>query len=159
MSSKSKKAKSQKQKFFSQRRMLTILAVSIVLSALIIPQIVISINEGLLTEISIYETDISEKSDGVYNGKYSASGYSASVNVTIMSGYIVKIDILSQSGLNPTRTSALADRIVKYQMLQFDELGWIPNPHDRVFLKAVERALSASPENSPPLEGNLLAVT
>jgi len=105
---------------------------------------VISINEGLLADIPIFETDISEKPDGVYSGSYSTSGYSAAVNVTISSGYILDVEIAALERLSPTRAAMVKDMVVKYQMLNFEDPGWSPQPSDRVLLKAVERALTNS---------------
>ena len=133
-----------KKGFFTRKYILFILLVSVILSALIIPRMIISINEGLLADITLFETDISELPNGVYRGSYDTSGYSASVDVTVISGGIAGIDVVSLSRLSPARASLVAGKVVKYQMINFDEPGWIPEPSDRVLLKAIQRALSGS---------------
>jgi len=138
------KSNAKNDRFFSRGRVLTILIVSVILSLLIIPRMVSAINEGLLAEILIFETDISEKPDGEYLGSYATSGYAASVSVTVYSGRIGQIEIISLAKLNPTRMSQIAEKVVRYQMLTFEEPGWDEQPADRVFLKAIENALTGS---------------
>ena len=123
-----------------------IIGISLALAAFIILRGVIAINEGLTSELVIYDTDISSVADGTYEGKFSSAHMSAQVSVDIYSGRMTSIQLDSYTGIDPQRAQTVFESIVKYQsVLSPDES--IGREHtDKIVQRAVMEALSQAVE-------------
>lgn len=101
-----------------------------------------TVNERLVLDLTVYETDITDFQDGVYSGKYESSHLSASVDVTVVSGLIVSVEITDYTGIDIQRAAKVTDCVVIYQMLNVPDDNIGTEPTDIIVLKSVEYALS-----------------
>lgn len=140
-----KKTDSDKKKKF-RIYIIAVVAVSVLLACMIIPRMLYSINESLLYELTINETNLADFTDGEYSGGFQSSHMSAVVTVTVVSGRIEGAALEAYSGISPTRAKEVFERVIYYQMLNIpegDSAGIPSQPTDFVVLKAIEAALSS----------------
>ena len=126
---------------------IAVLAVSILLACMIIPSMLFTINEMLVYELTINETDISDHDDGVYTAAYTSSHMSATVSVTIMSGRMTAITLDDFTGIDVSRANEIFERVIYYQMLNIpseDSADVFSQSTDYIVLKAIEYAISGS---------------
>ena len=133
-----------KKKRVSAGYLWLVVGVSVVLAAIIIPNMALTIGEGLVGEIVIRDVDMDGCPDGVYPGTFSSAHFSASVNVTVIDEQVVNIEVTGQTGLQPARVQDVIDRVVYYQSLIIPEPGYGNQTTDKIILKAIERALTGS---------------
>lgn len=132
------------------RFFLIIFAVSAVLALLIVPRLIININQMLVeTEMTINEVDTLLIDDGTYYSSFENASMQATVAVTVESGYMTDIEITSYYGIDPDNFDDVISDVLMYQMLN------TPNDpertySDRVLLKAIEAALTSL--NTTPIE-------
>ncbi|MBQ6797250.1 MAG: hypothetical protein IJP10_04465 [Clostridia bacterium] len=119
-----------------------VVAVSIIITGLIISRAVLSINEQLVLELMVYEYDISDAPDGEYFGEYESNHLYACVGLLIQDGKIVYLELMDYYGIDADRAPKVFDAVVEYQMLNVpdEEIG--TEPTDKIILKAIENALS-----------------
>lgn len=126
---------------------MAVLAVSILLACVLIPSVIYTINEMLVYELSINETDITDYEDGIYTGTYTSAHMSATVSVTVVSGKMTAISLDSFTGIDTSRANEIFARVVYYQMLNIpsaDSADVFSEATDYIVLKAIETALSGS---------------
>ncbi len=130
-----------------------VLAVSILLACVIIPSMLLTINEMLVYELRVEETDITDFADSVYSGYYESSHLSATVSVTVTSGKMTTIVLDDFTGIDVERANDIFARVIYYQMLNIpseDSADVFSQPTDYIVLKAIEKALTGE------LDGGLL---
>lgn len=123
----------------------SVIAVSILLSCVILPRMLYAVNEMLVHELRIEETDITDFQDGVYTAKYVNSHMSATVSVTIISGKMTSITLDEFAGIDPSRANEIFERVIYYQMLNIppeDTAEILTQTTDYIVLKAIECALT-----------------
>lgn len=123
----------------------SVVAVSILLSCIILPRMLFAVNEMLVHELRIDETDITDFQDGVYTAKYINSHMSATVSVTIISGKMTSISLDDFTGIDPARANEIFERVIYYQMLNIppeDTADVLTQTTDYIVLKAIECALT-----------------
>lgn len=120
---------------------LFVLAASLILSAFMIPRMIININESLVMGLTINDVDLSEHEDAVYRGTYTSSHMSCTAEVTVISGQITDIALSDCSGISMTRAQQITQKIITYQLLNIPEASVGTEVTDKIVLKAVEYAL------------------
>ena len=101
---------------------LMIVAVSVVLSLLIIPKMIYRINEGLVEQEAVVEDlDVSGFAEKTFAGSYSSGHMFVSVEVTVENGQYTDIQMTGYSGINPTRAGKVIQAILRYQTLTPEE--------------------------------------
>lgn len=123
----------------------SVIAVSILLSCIILPRMLFAVNEMLVHELRIEETDITDFQDGVYTAGYVNSHMSAAVSVTIVSGKMTSITLDDFTGIDPARAHVVFERVIYYQMLNIppeDTAEILTQTTDYIVLKAIECALT-----------------
>jgi uncharacterized protein with FMN-binding domain len=90
--------------------------------------------------------DLSAKADGVYAGGYDGGLVKAAVSVTLAAGRIASIRILKHD-CSPIgkKGEAVVDRVIEGQTLAVDVVSGATGS-SKVLLKAIEAALSGSPQ-------------
>jgi len=144
------KTKSAKQKNSSKKKkrmiyFVAVVAVSILLACMLIPSMIFTINEMLVYELKINETDITYHEDGIYTATYESSHMSATVSVSIISGKMTAISLDAFNGIDPARANEIFECVIYYQMLNIpseDKADVFSQPTDYIVLKAVESAIS-----------------
>ncbi len=119
-----------------------IAVVSILAAALLIPNIIYRMNEGLVEqEIIVEDIDISILSDDTYTGSYQSGHMSADVEVTIENGQYTSIILTKYSGINPSRAHKVIDSIIKYQTITPDNGDIGTQFTDKIVQKAIYYAI------------------
>ncbi|MBQ9994183.1 MAG: hypothetical protein IJP17_05670 [Clostridia bacterium] len=123
---------------------LSIVAISVLLAVFVISRMVMTINENLVFELSINETDITSFSDAVYSADYETAHMSASVDVTVIDGKMTEIVLTDYTGIDPERAQVVIDSVIEYQMLNTpdDDIG--TQTTDIIVLKAIEETLQGA---------------
>jgi len=127
---------------------LAVVAVSILLACILIPSMLLTINEMLVYELKIEETDITYHEDGIYRARYESSHMSAVVSVNIVSGKMISISLEDFTGIDPARAKEVFECVIFYQMLNIpseDPAEVFSQTTDFVVLKAIEAALNSEP--------------
>lgn len=119
-----------------------IVVISILIAAIIIPKAILSVNEGLVLELNVYETDITSAQDGEYYGEYTSSHLYAAVGVTIADGEIESVALYDYYGIDIDRVQTVFDAVIEYQMLNVPDDNIGTQPTDKIVLKAMEKALA-----------------
>lgn len=123
----------------------SVIAVSILLACVILPRMLFAVNEMLVHELRIEETDITDYQDGVYTAKYVNSHMSATVSVTVVSGKMTSITLDDFTGIDPARANIVLEKVIYYQMLNIppeDTAEILTQTTDYIVLKAIEMALT-----------------
>lgn len=124
----------------------SVVAVSILLACVILPRMLFAVNEMLVHELRIEETDITDYQDGVYTAQYTNAHMSATVSVTIISGKMNSITLDDFTGIDPARANVIFERVIYYQMLNIppeDTAEILTQTTDFIILKAIETALAS----------------
>lgn len=127
---------------------LFVVGISVLLAVFIIFRGVLNINEGLTSELKVYETDLTGVADGVYTGKYSTAQMSAEVSVSIGSERISAIHLDKYAGIDPQRAQTVIDTIIRYQQLNAPDDSIGGEHTDKIIQRAVMDALSAAVSES-----------
>lgn len=124
------------------KKILIAVLVSVVLSALLIPNMIYRMNEKLVEQDMIVEDiDVSFISEKTFNGSYSTAHMSAAVEVTVVNGQYTDITLTGYSGINPSRAQYVADAIVRYQTLTPEDGDIGTQFTDKIVQKAVYYAV------------------
>lgn len=124
---------------------LSVVGVSIILACVILPSMLFAVNEMLVFELKINETDITYHEDGVYSATYKNAHMSATVSVTIISGRMYSISLDSYTGIDPARADEVFERVIYYQMLNIpseDSAEIFSEVTDYIVLEAISLAIS-----------------
>ena len=121
-----------------------IVAGIIILAVLVISGFVIFLTRGLNSgkALAIGHVKASEIKDGVYEGKYDGGRWSNTVNVTVESGRIAKIDVVKSVQFeNAATTKELFGKVIEKQDTDVDTVTGA-TVTCKAYLKSVENALS-----------------
>lgn len=91
-------------------------------------------------DIIIEDVNISAVSDGSYTGEYTTTLVSAKVEVEVMNGQIIDIDIIEHEHGPEHGAYDVAQHIVDYQQINVDTVSGA-TMSSKVIMKAVEDAL------------------
>ncbi len=104
------------------RKIVIILLISVAAAALIIPNMVYRINEGLVEQdATVEDIDVSGFSEKTFTGSYASGHMYANVEVTVVNGQYTEINLTQYSGINPARAHKVIDSIIRHQTLTPDE--------------------------------------
>lgn len=104
------------------RKIVIILLISVAAAALIIPNMVYRINEGLVEQdATVEDIDVSGFSEKTFTGSYASGHMYANVEVTVVNGQYTEINLTAYSGINPARAHKVIDSIIRHQTLTPDE--------------------------------------
>lgn len=104
------------------RKLVIILLISVAAAALIIPNMVYRINEGLVEQdATVEDIDVSGFSEKTFTGSYASGHMYANVEVTVVNGQYTEINLTAYSGINPARAHKVIDSIIRHQTLTPDE--------------------------------------
>ena len=79
--------------------------------------------------------------DGVHGGSVAEGDVSASVQVTVAAGTIIKIDVLQKNNLETSLTDALGKQVIEKQSVDVDAVSGA-TASSKVFLAAIAKALA-----------------
>lgn len=124
------------------KKIVIVVLISVVLSALLIPNMIYRMNEKLVEQDMIVEDiDVSYITEKTLTGSYSTAHMSAAVEVTVINGQYTEITLTDFSGINPSRAQYVADAIVKYQTLTPEDGDIGTQFTDKIVQKAVYYAV------------------
>ena len=104
------------------RKIIVILLVSFAAAALLIPNMIYRINEGLVEQdATVEDIDVSGFSEKTFTGSYSSGHMYANVEVTVVNGQYTEINLTGYSGINPTRANKVIESVIRNQTLTPDE--------------------------------------
>ncbi|NLM97754.1 MAG: FMN-binding protein [Halanaerobiaceae bacterium] len=92
-----------------------------------------------VSEIEIFDIDLSEIPDGEYTGSYEVKLVSAEVKVLVKNHEIIDIILLSHHHGRGGAAEVIPDRVVEEQSLQVDMISGATSS-SKVILKAIENA-------------------
>lgn len=103
-------------------KFVVIVIISVVAAALIIPNMIYRINEGLVEQDAVVEDlDVSGFAEKTFTGSYASGHMYANVEVTIVNGQYTDIILTGYSGINPSRADKVIDAILRNQTLTPNE--------------------------------------
>lgn len=119
-----------------------IVVIVIICAGIGLYKVTASIDQNLskLTQMKIEDIDLSEISDGIYEGSYELFPVSVEVAVTIKAHQISKIDLIKHDNGKGAAAEAITDEVVKAESLQVDAVSGATFS-SKVILKAIENAL------------------
>ncbi|MDD6395976.1 MAG: hypothetical protein ACI4IJ_06230 [Acutalibacteraceae bacterium] len=121
---------------------ISIVAVSIIAAALIIPNAIYRMNENLVEqEIVVEDIDISSLSDDIYTGSYQSGHMSADVEVTIENGMYSSIVLTDYAGINPSRANKVINAIIEQQTITPNQGDIGTQFTDKIVQKAIYYAI------------------
>ncbi|MDD2458812.1 MAG: FMN-binding protein [Eubacteriales bacterium] len=126
--------------------LLTFLVLLILLIAIGVLKVKASLEQDLATlnAIEIDAVDVSQLSDGDYEGEFRTVPVSARVRVTLLDGRIENIDLLEHNNGQGKPAEAILQEVVEQQSLAVDIIAGATYS-SKVILKAVENALTTNP--------------
>lgn len=101
--------------------------------------------KAAINEIAFEDVDVSNISDGIYEGEYDVGYIYARVEVTVTSGEISKIALLEHQNERGTPAEIITDKIVEEQKIDVDAISGATNS-SKVIKKAVENAVMKGSE-------------
>jgi len=123
-----------------KRRYVIVLAVVACLAIGISAVMVISQKKlNQLAAAPIWDLDLTKKSDGVYEGEYSAFPIRVKVEVTVAQHKITKIDIIKHDNGKGAPAEAITDQVIQAQTLNVDTISGATYS-SKAILKAIENA-------------------
>lgn len=96
-----------------------------------------------ISEITIYNVDLSKVSDGTYSGSYKAFPVAAKVKVTVKGHKITGIDLVKHENGQGTAAEVIPEHVVEAQTLDVDIITGA-TASSKVILKAIENALNSA---------------
>lgn len=142
MQKKNKQNAEQGQKKGRLKKILLLLLISIVAAALLIPNMIYRINEGLVEqEAMVDDLDVSGFSEKTFTGSYSSGHMHADVEVTVINGQYTDIKLTDSSGINPARADKVIAAIIHHQTITPDEGDIGEQFTDIILQKAVYYAI------------------
>lgn len=130
----------------SPKRILSIIAISILLASLTILAVYlknVADYKKAVKDISFGKIEISNVPDGVYLGECDVNFIYAKVKVTVQSGRITDIDLLEHKNERGKSAEIIIEKIIENQIINVDAISGATNS-SVVIEKAVANALADS---------------
>lgn len=121
--------------------------VSAALAVGVIFMIVDRVNEGLIMELQVGDIVPYAVEDGEYTGTYISNDMGAKVSVTIESGFVVDIALVSFEGIDTSRAQRVFNAVIAAQSLVTDDDEVGTEPTDIILLKAIGQAVNGETLN------------
>lgn len=124
---------------------LIIIAVVVILTAIIASKIVSDIKSNLdqLTRMEISDVDLSQISDGTYDGSYEVFPIAAEVSVTVKNHQFTAIKLIKHDNGQGSAAETIPDTVLKTGSLKVDVVSGATYS-SKVILKAIQNALNSA---------------
>jgi uncharacterized protein with FMN-binding domain len=118
---------------------LAVVLVAVIAGVILISSYISRLNDRIAS-LTVSDVDLSQISDGTYDGQYSVFPVSAEVKVTVQDHAITQIELVKHENGKGAAAEVLPEKVVEAQSLNVDAIAGATHS-SKVILKAIEDAL------------------